>query len=223
MENEASLRLAGGANTLTALMVNLQEGETLREVRGQLDAGVRPRAVLDSLNDGMTIIGQKYAAKEFFLTELVMAAEIFKGAMEILEPALHADGDGRRESLGTIVIGTVKGDLHDIGKNIFVGLARNAGFQVVDLGIDVPPETFVDQAKQCAADIVGLSGLLTMAIHPMQETVARLDTAGMREQVKVIIGGISVDRQWGEHVGADAFTDDAYEGLQMVKAFVGAA
>jgi methylmalonyl-CoA mutase cobalamin-binding domain/chain len=222
MEN--SLSSPGkGANPLTGLMVNLEEVETSREVRSQLAEGVRPKAILSALNDGMTNIGEKYAAQEYFLTELVMAAEIFKGAMDVLGPALDAEGVGIQETLGTIVIGTVQGDLHDIGKNIFVALARNAGFRVVDLGIDVPPETFVDQSRKTAADVVGLSGLLTMAMEPMRETIEALGAAGLRDRVKVIIGGMSVDEEWRKHVGADAFTDDAYQGLQMVKSFVGAA
>lgn len=206
--------------TVSALLVNLEEDSTIEAVRQQLDAGQDPKAILDAMNDGMTIVGEKFAVREYFLSELIMAAEIFKQAMEILEPFLMEKGQSR-EIIGSIVMGTVEGDLHDIGKNIFVGLARNAGFLVNDLGTDVPPETFVEQVRKDNADIVGLSGILTMALEPMKETVKRLQEAGLRDKVKVIIGGAAVDERWRELVGADACTDDAYEGLKMVQAFMG--
>ena len=205
--------------SLSEFIANLEEQSTLDGVRELLDAGDEPKAILEALNAGMNVVGENYASGEYFLAELVMAAEIFKGAMEILEPAFEADPDGR-EVAGKLVIGTVKGDLHDIGKNIFVGLARNAGFMVSDLGIDVNPETFVEQVRKDDADIVGLSGILTLSLEPMQETVEQLKEAGLRDQVKVIIGGLMVDSLWSERVGADAYTDDAYEGLRMIEAFM---
>jgi methylmalonyl-CoA mutase cobalamin-binding domain/chain len=205
--------------TLSELLASLQEQPTLERVKSRLEAGEGPKAILDSLNAGMNTVGDNYAAGEYFLAELVMAAEIFKGAMEILEPALASDPSGRVVT-GKLVIGTVKGDLHDIGKNIFVGLARNAGFQVTDLGIDVKPEAFVEQVRSDNADIVGLSGILTLSLEPMKETVEQLNLAGLRDQVKVIIGGLAIDELWGERVGADAYTDDAYEGLRMIQTFM---
>lgn len=208
------------SGTITTLVANLEEGPTLEAVRQQLDAGEEPKAILDALNNGMNIVGEKFAVREYFLSELIMATEIFKEAMEILEPFLMEKGESR-EVIGSIVIGTVQGDLHDIGKNIFVELARNAGFLVNDLGIDVPPRTFVEQVRKDNADIVGLSGILTMALQPMSETVKLLQEAGLRDKVKVIIGGAAVDGHWRERVGADACTDDAYEGLKMVQAFMG--
>ncbi len=206
---------------LTTLLAELEEEATLEAVKQHLESGQEPRAILDALNEGMSIIGEKYTTQEYFLVELIMAAAIFEGAMEILKPALEREGGGSQEVIGRMVIGTVQGDLHDIGKNIFVGLARNAGFLVNDLGIDVPPETFVEQARKDEADIVGMSGILTMALQPMAETVKLLQEAGLRDSVKVIIGGLSIDGRWSENVGADAYTDDAYEGLNMIKAFMG--
>jgi methanogenic corrinoid protein MtbC1 len=122
--------------------------------------------------------------------------------------------------LGHVVVGTVEGDLHDIGKNIFVALARNAGFAVHDLGIDVPPETFIAEIKRQGAQVLGMSGILTMSVQPMVRTVEMLQEAGLRDEVKVIIGGLPVDGRWAETVGADAYTDDAYEGVQLVRSFV---
>jgi methanogenic corrinoid protein MtbC1 len=206
--------------SLSQLIANLEEQSTLDGVRKRLDAGDEPKTILEALNAGMNIVGENYTSGEYFLAELVMAAEIFKGAMEILEPAFEADPGGR-EVAGKLVIGTVKGDLHDIGKNIFVGLARNAGFQVSDLGIDVKPETFIEHVRKDGADLVGLSGILTLSLEPMQETVAQLKETGLRDQVKVIIGGLAIDELWSKRVGADAFTDDAYEGLRMIERFMG--
>ncbi|MGD8465516.1 MAG: cobalamin-dependent protein [Anaerolineae bacterium] len=207
-------------SSLPGLLANLEEGPTLAAVQESLDAGQEPRAILDALNEGMTAVGDKFAVREYYLSELIMAAEIFQGAMDILEPHLIAR-EGGRAVVGSIVIGTVQGDLHDIGKNIFVALARNAGFQVEDLGTDVAPAAFVERVKQDKADILGLSGILTMALQPMADTVHLLEEAGLRESVRVIIGGAAIDEQWRERVGADACTDDAYEGLQMVKDLLG--
>lgn len=206
--------------TLPDLLAELEEGPTIATVRSELDAGGEPKAILDALNEGMTLVGDRFAVREYYLSELIMAAEIFQGAMEILEPHLVKGGESR-ETIGSIVVGTAQGDLHDIGKNIFVGLARNAGFQVNDLGIDIPPAVFVEQVQKDEADILGLSGILTMALQPMTDTVNLLQEAGLRDKVKVIIGGAAVDELWLERVGADACTDDAYEGLQMAKAFMG--
>jgi methylmalonyl-CoA mutase cobalamin-binding domain/chain len=208
------------SDPITGFISNLEEQPTLDGVRTRLEAGDGPKAILDALNAGMNVVGENYASGEYYLAELVMAAEIFKGAMKILEPALASDPDAR-QILGKLVIGTVKGDLHDIGKNIFVGLARNAGFLVNDLGIDVKPETFVEQVRKDEADIVGLSGILTLSLEPMQETVEQLKQAGLRDQVKVILGGLAIDELWSEHVGADAYTDDAYEGLGIIQSFMG--
>jgi methylmalonyl-CoA mutase cobalamin-binding domain/chain len=208
------------SDPITELISNLEEQSTLDGVRTRLGAGDGPKVILDALNAGMNIVGENYASGEYFLAELVMAAEIFKGAIQILEPALASDPDAR-QILGKLVIGTAKGDLHDIGKNIFVGLARNAGFSVNDLGIDVKPETFVEQVRKDEADIVGLSGILTLSLEPMQETVEQLKQAGLRDQVKVIIGGLAIDELWSERVGADAYTDDAYEGLRIIQSFMG--
>ncbi len=208
------------SDPITGFISNLEEQPTLDGVRTRLEAGDGPKVILDALNAGMNVVGENYATGEYYLAELVMAAEIFKGAMKILEPALASDPNAR-QILGKLVIGTVKGDLHDIGKNIFVGLARNAGFLVNDLGIDVKPETFVEQVRKDEADIVGLSGILTLSLEPMQETVEQLKQAGLRDQVKVILGGLAIDELWSEHVGADAYTDDAYEGLRIIQSFMG--
>jgi methanogenic corrinoid protein MtbC1 len=167
----------------------------------------------------MNQVGEKYGCEQYFLADLVFAADIFRQAMEVLEPAIAREGVGQRQSLGKIVIGTVEGDLHDIGKNIFVALARNAGFVVHDLGINVPPARFVEKVRSASAQILGMSGILTMSVAPMARTVELLEEAGLRDKVKVVIGGLPVDDRWQQAVGCDAYTDDAYEGLKLCKAF----
>jgi dimethylamine corrinoid protein len=206
--------------SLTESLVELEEQQSLDQVQALLAGGARAKDLLEALSEGMNIVGERYGCHEYFLADLVFAAEIFKQAMEILGPAIEAESGGEREVLGRIVVGTVEGDLHDIGKNIFVALARNAGFAVTDLGIDVTPAAFVDNVKRACADIVGLSGILTMSVASMTKTVEALTEAGLRDQVKVIIGGLPVDGRWKEAVGCDAYTDDAYEGLKMCKAFM---
>lgn len=205
---------------LTESLLELEEQQTLDEVRRLLEAGKKPQAVLEALSEGMNAVGERYGCQEYFLADLVFAAEIFKEAMEILRPAISREGGAERPALGKIVVGTVEGDLHDIGKNIFVALARNAGFEVIDLGIDVPPALFIEQVKRAQAHILGMSGILTMSVSSMTKTVEALTEAGLREDVRVIIGGLPVDGRWKEAVGCDAYTDDAYQGVKMCQAFM---
>jgi len=205
--------------SLTDFVVDMEETAALDMVTNGLAEGQSPKDILAALSKGMDIVGEKYSTREYYLAELVMAAEIFERSMKLLEPAL-AQKNGARKTCGKMVIATVQGDLHDIGKNIFVALARNAGFAVTDLGIDVPPSKLIDQVKKDGANVVGLSGILTFSLKPMQETVNLLEEAGLRDKVKVIIGGLPVDERWRELVGADSFSDDAYEGLQKLLALV---
>jgi methanogenic corrinoid protein MtbC1 len=206
--------------SLTHSLVEMEEQQTLDAVRRMLDDGESPQSVLDALGEGMNMVGERYSNHEYFLADLVFAAEIFKQAMEILEPAIQAQTGTERQVCGKIVVGTVEGDLHDIGKNIFVALARNAGFAVNDLGIDVSPAAFVENVKRDRADIVGMSGILTMSVQSMIRTVQALEEAGLRDQVKVILGGLPVDDRWQRTVGSDGYTDDAYQGVRMCMAFM---
>ena len=206
--------------SLTESLVDMEEQQALETVQSLLDAGESAQAILGALSEGMNLVGARYSSQEYFLADLVFAAEIFKQSMEILEPALEAETGGEREVCGKIVVGTVEGDLHDIGKNIFVALARNAGFAVNDLGIDVSPATFIEQVKRDRANIVGMSGILTMSVDPMMRTVEALEEAGLRDEVLVLLGGLPVDDRWQGAVGSDGYTDNAYEGVQMCKAFM---
>lgn len=204
---------------LTDSFVNLDEAGTLEMVKSHLAKGDNPQDLFAALTEGMNVVGQKYGTREYFLAELVMAAEIFQESMQALQPAMLKAGGGSKQACGRIVIGTVQGDLHDIGKNIFVALARNAGFQVNDLGVDVPPAKLLEAVKADNATILGLSGIMTMSLQPMAESVKLLQSAGLRGKVKVILGGLPMDERWRELAGADAATDDAYKGLRIIQSW----
>lgn len=168
---------------------------------------------------GMNEVGRRFEANEYFLAELVFAGEIARQVMEQVGPRLQA-GPGR--SLGRVVLGTAHGDIHDIGKDIAKTMLMAAGFEVYDLGVDVAPARFVDKAKEIGAQIVGISGLLTLSAETMHQTVAALEAAGVRGQVKVIIGGNLADAVVCQRVGADGYTRSAVEGVNICKAWVGA-
>ena len=160
-----------------------------------------------------------FKKKEYFLTELVMAGEIFIQSIKRLEPLLKK-GNGQGKSKGVIVIGTVKGDVHDIGKNIFITLLQIEGYDVHDLGVDIPPENFLKAVREYDATIVGYSGLLTIALDAMRDTTQLLEENNLRAKIKIIIGGLPVDEMWMEESGADAFTDDAFEGVKIINQWV---
>jgi len=206
---------------LIEVLVNLEEEKTYKLVEKFLEDGMDPQKIIDILREGVDIIGEKYNQKEYFLTELVMAGEIFQNSAKIIQPELKKAMDSE-ESLGKVVIGTVKGDVHDIGKNIFVTLMKSAGFEVYDLGVDVPPEKFLEKVDEVNADVVCYSGLLTVALESMEKTTETLKKAGLKDKIKIIIGGLPVDEMWKEKAGADAFTDNAFEGVKIVKNWMGA-
>lgn len=188
--------------------------------RRRLEVEGDPLAILSDLKDAAEKIGEKYERGEFFVADLVMAGEIMKQVSELVRPKLLELGK-KREALGKLVIGTVEGDIHDIGKNIVVTMAEAAGFEVVDLGVDVPPSKFVEAVKRHSPNVVGMSGLLTIAIESMKRTVDALKEAGLRDRVKVIIGGGRVDQYAKEYSGADAWTNDASAGIRTMLKWVG--
>ena len=169
---------------------------------------------VSAAQEGMAKVGKLYEKGNYFLGDLIYAGDILTGAMEILKPLLEGE---EAEKAGTIVLGTVQGDLHDIGKKIFSGVAEISGFEVYDLGIDVPASEFVRKATEVNADIIGLSGVLTMAISEMKYVVDALKEAGIRDKVKVILGGNCVSDEVCEAVGADAATRNAATGIEICK------
>lgn len=173
--------------------------------------------VVAACQSGMTIVGDRFEQGEYFVGDLIFAGELLTGAIDLLKPVL---GSGKSAKVGTMVLGTAHGDLHDIGKNIFKSMAEAAGFEVHDLGIDVSPDKFVEKVKEVKPQILGMSGVLTLALESMKDTVAALEAAGLRDSVKVIIGGNPVTREAGEQIGADASTNNAAEGIKICQGWV---
>lgn len=171
-------------------------------------------AALGAAQEGMGVVGKYYEQGEYYIGDLIFAGEILSGAVNILSQILEGES---HEKTGTIVIGTVQGDLHDIGKKIFSRIAEISGFEIYDLGIDVPASEFVRKAKEVNADIVGLSGILTMAIKEMQFVVEELVNEGIRNDLKVIIGGNCVNDEVCKFVGADAATKNAASGVEICR------
>lgn len=209
----------GTEEELIQAVTELEEEKSYSFVKALLDEGVNPKEVIDILRKGVEIVGERFNKKEYFLTELVMAGEIFQQSAKILETAMK-DETETTESLGVVVVGTVKGDVHDIGKNIFVTLLQAAGFEVHDLGVDIAAEKFINKVKETKADVVGYSGLLTIALKSMKETTNALKIAGLREKLKIIIGGLPVDEMWMKEAGADAYTDNAFKGVKIVTKWI---
>jgi methanogenic corrinoid protein MtbC1 len=178
------------------------------------EAGVEAVAACQT---GMNTVGDLFEKGEYFVGDLIFAGEIITEAIDILKPVLQGTSS---EKLGKIVLGTVKGDLHDIGKNIFKNMAEIAGFELYDLGIDQSPASFIEKIKEVNPDIVGMSGVLTLALDSMKATVEAIKQAGLRDNVKIIIGGNPVTKEASEAIGSDAFTTNAAEGVKICKEWV---
>lgn len=175
------------------------------------------RAVIEGMTKGMEIVGQRYEAGEYYLAELIMAGETMREGMAILEPHLTA---GEMSRAGKAIIGTVKGDLHDIGKNVFLTLLRAANYEVIDLGVDVSPEGFLEAVKQHSPDILAMSALLTTTMGEMENVVAKLESEGIREGLKVLIGGAPINDEYAQKIGADAAARDAVDGVRIVNGWI---
>jgi 5-methyltetrahydrofolate--homocysteine methyltransferase len=176
-------------------------------------------AIDDGLAKGVRTIGDKFAAGEAFLTELVMAGEAMKAGIEVLRP-LMLQRKLQRTSTGVVVIGTVRGDIHDIGKNIVAVMLEAAGFEVNDLGVDVPPEKFLDKTKESKAQIVAMSALLTVTTPEQKKTVQAIEEAGIRKKVKVAVGGAAVTPEWAREIGAEGYSDNAVDAVELFKKLV---
>ena len=199
-------------------MVELEEKSVRELVKAQLSDGKDPLKILEDLKEGMDIVGQRFAEGEYFLVELVMSADVFNRALKILEPKLlETQKTGGK---GVIVIGTVKGDIHYIGKNLVVAFLKSNGYDVHDMGEDVAPEAFVEKLKESGAPILALSGLITTTHDVMRETVEALGAAGLRDKVKVMIGGCDVNQEVVEYTGADAFGGDAVSAVEIAGRFL---
>jgi Predicted cobalamin binding protein len=187
-------------------------------VQGLIDNGSLPSDVLENhLIPAMAEVGKRFDENEFFVPELLIAARAMQEGMKILNPLLKASGIEKR---GRVVIGTVKGDLHDIGKNLVGSMLEGGGFEVVDLGVDVAPERFVEAAKEKAGTIVGLSALLTTTMPSMRDTIVALEKEGFRDQVRVMIGGAPVTQAYADEIGADGYSENASSAVALAKKLV---
>ena len=199
-------------------IVNLDIDGIGKAAQDALDAGIPPvKAVTEGMAKGMDIVGQKYEAKEYFLAELIMAGEVMKEGMKVLEP--HLKGVDVR-TLGKVAVGTVRGDLHDIGKNIVATLLGAAGFDVIDLSVDVTPEQFVEAVRTQKPKIIGMSALLTVTMPEMENVIKELKKAGLRDKVKIIVGGAPLTEDYAKKIGADAYAPNAVAGVNMCKKWV---
>jgi 5-methyltetrahydrofolate--homocysteine methyltransferase len=206
---------------LTDAIVGMDETEAMRLVGAMLDAGADPSEVLEEAKAAMTVLGDRFECEEAFIPELIMGGEIMKGIAEELKPRIK--GEATAETRGTIVLGTVAGDIHDIGKDVVVLMLDVNGYEVHDLGIDVPVERFVAAIDELKPQVVGLSGLLTLAFDSMKATVDGIAAAGRRDQVKIMIGGSPVDEQVCTYTGADGWGRDAAAALRLAAEWTGSA
>jgi methanogenic corrinoid protein MtbC1 len=197
---------------LKQALSNLEEEAVLKLVQQQLGAGDNPLTIMADLRDGMAQVGKRYETQEYYVSDLIMAGEVFKQAMALVGAQFKTEGGPQR---GTVVVGTVKGDIHDIGKDIVVSLLQAGNYNVVNLGVDVPTGKFVEAVKESGASVVALSGLLTISFDAMKDTVDALAAAGLRSKVKVMIGGGPVTEQVRAYVGADALGADAQAAVTL--------
>ena len=203
---------------LTNAVADLKEQEALKLTQEKLDRGDDPQGVLEDSRKGMEVVGKRFSDGEYFLPELIYSGEIFKAIAEIVKPKLTQDVGTKK--IGKCIIGTVAGDIHDIGKDIVVFMLDVSGFEVIDLGVDVPPQEFVNKIKETNAPIVGLSGFLTLAFDSMKETVEAIKAAGLRDKVKIMIGGGQIDEEIRKYAGADAYGRDAMTGVALAKGWL---
>jgi methylmalonyl-CoA mutase cobalamin-binding domain/chain len=202
---------------LVAAFVGLEYGSVKDLVKKALASQISPEEILKAMQKGMGAVGSKYEEGEYFLSELMAAAEMMRAGLEELTPHLAVES---MATAGTVAIGTVRGDLHDIGKNIVVSLLRSSGFKVYDLGIDVAPEAFTKQVRDVKVDVLAMSALLTTSMNEMGVVIRELDKAELRSKVKVIVGGNSVTEEFAKEIGADAGTKNAMTGLRIIQGWM---
>jgi 5-methyltetrahydrofolate--homocysteine methyltransferase len=198
---------------LAGLLADFKEEEVNEIVEHYISDGLDPMDILESARSGKKIVGERFADGIYFIPDLIFSGEILKNIAGKIEPLLKASG--AKEQKGCIVFGTVAGDIHDIGKDIVSFMLDISGYEVHDLGIDVPVQAFIDKIEETAATIVGLSGFLTLAFDTMKETIDAIKAAGLRDKVKIMIGGGQIDEQVCSYTGADAYGSDAMEAVKL--------
>jgi methanogenic corrinoid protein MtbC1 len=204
---------------LVSAIADMREEEALKLVRKMVTDGTAPMVILDAAREAMGIVGERYEKGTYFLPELIMAGEMLGQITQIIKPELAKMPEVKRQ--GKVLIGTVKGDIHDIGKNIVSFMLDVNGLDVRDLGVDVPPQKFVEAIRDFHPQVIGLSGFLTLAFDAMKETIDAIKAAGLRDGVKIMIGGGQITEQIRDYAGADAYGRDAMAGVSLAKKWLG--
>ncbi len=205
---------------LVTAIADMKEEAAMSLARAMLDKGEDPQAILDAGSKAMTFIGNRYDAGEYFLPELILAGDMMKQLGDLVKPKLGGKA-AQTKPLGKVVIGTVAGDIHDIGKDVVAFMLDVNNFEVHDLGADVSRETFVEKITEVKPDVVGMSGFLTLAFDQMKLTVEAIREAGMREKIKIMIGGSIMNEEAAEYAGADAYGADAMTAVKLTKSWTG--
>ena len=205
---------------LVKAIADMNEQEALKLVQEMLDKDENPQLILDAGSEAMTLIGERYDKGEYFLPELILAGDMMKQIGDLVKPKLSGETE-QKEPLGKVVIGTVAGDIHDIGKDVVAFMLDVNNFEVHDLGVDVPNETFAEKVKEVKPDVVGMSGFLTLAFDQMKNTIGAIQKAGMRDSVKIMIGGSIMNDEAAEYAGADAYGKDASAAVKLTKSWTG--
>jgi methanogenic corrinoid protein MtbC1 len=201
-------------NQVAKLMEDLEEDAVLASVKRQLEEGVNANEIISACQQGMIKVGKKFEQGTYYISDLMMAGEIFKQISELLEPMMKG---GSGPTIGKVVAGTVKDDIHNIGKDLVVGMLKSANIEVIDLGVNVPPDQFVEAVKETGATVVSLSALLTVAFDSIKATVEAFVEADLRDKVKIMIGGGPVDQSVCNYTGADKWGADAQAAVRMAK------
>jgi methanogenic corrinoid protein MtbC1 len=205
---------------LVNAIADMREDDALTLVKEMVKDGVEPMAILDAARKAMGIVGQRYEEGIYFLPELMLSGEMLNQITDILKPEMAKLPETKRH--GKVLIGTVQGDIHDIGKDIVSFMLDVNGFDVLDLGVDVSPQKFVEAIQDFEPQVIGLSGFLTLAFDTMKETVEAIEAAGLRDGVKIMIGGGQVNEQISEYAGADGYGKDAMAGVALARKWLGA-
>ena len=205
---------------LVNLMADLKEEETLTLVHELIQGGINPMDILDDARSAMEVVGKRFETGEYFIPDLLMAGEILKGISDIVKPLLEAGQTGVKK--GKVLIGTVAGDIHDIGKDIVSFMLDVNGYDVLDLGIDVPVSVFIEKTREFKPQVIGLSGFLTLAFDSMKKTVEALEQAGLRDSLKIMIGGGQMDEEIRKYARADAYGKDAVAAVNLCRQWIGA-
>ena len=208
------------SDKLVSAIADMREEEALNLLKEMVKDGVEPMAILDDAREAMAIVGQRYEEGTYYLPELILAGEMLNQITDILKPELAKLPEIKRH--GKVLIGTVQGDIHDIGKNIVSFMLDANGFEVLDLGVDVSPQKFVEAIQDFRPQVIGLSGFLSLAFDSMKGTIEAIEAAGLRDGIKIMIGGGQVSEEIRKHAGADAYGNDAVAGVSLAQKWTAA-